>query len=212
MKDMNYIEKLNFRYATKKFDDSKHLSEQQIEEIKSIIQLSASSYGLQPYKVFIIKDEDLRAKLKDASYNQPQITDASHLVVFTAMKTIDETYLDEYINNISETRNVEKESLEEFKNTISNTTLQLDDKAQQTWSEKQCYIALGNLLSGVASMGLDACPMEGFENDRYNEILDLESKNLHATVIATLGVRSDEDELQHAKKVRKPKEKLFTEI
>lgn len=212
MNNKDYIDKLYYRYATKKFDASKSLNNEQIEDVKKAIQLTASSYGLQPYEVFIIKDEELRKKLKEASYGQPQITDASHLLVFCANTKIDENYLDAYIKNISKTRGVSKESLKGMRDAISSTTLQLDQEAKTIWAQKQAYIALGNLLSAVAHFGFDACPMEGFENDKYDEILGLKDKNLKSTVIATIGYRSEEDSLKDAKKVRKPQNELFTQI
>ncbi len=212
MNHKNYIDKLNFRYATKKFDPSKQLDDDQIEYVKKAIQLSASSYGLQPYEVFIIKDMDLRKKLKAASFNQPQITDASHLIVFCAKTKIDEEYLNAFIQNISKTRNQPEEELKGMKDAISGSVLQFDHATQLQWSQKQAYIALGNLLSAVAHYGFDACPMEGFENDKYDDILGLKEKNLRATVLTTIGYRSEEDQLQHAKKVRKPQNELFTEI
>ena len=212
MSNSNYIERLNFRYATKKFNPSKEINNEQIEELKKAIQLTASSYGLQPYEVLIIKDKELREKLKSVSYNQSQITDASHLVVFCAKTQIDESYLESFINNISKTRNIPVEDLQGMHDAISGSVLQFDQKTQQQWSEKQAYIALGNMLSAVAHFGYDACPMEGFENVKYNEILELEEKDLHATVIAPIGYRSEDDNLQHMAKVRKPQNELFTEI
>jgi nitroreductase len=212
MNNKNYIDKLHYRYATKKFDSSKKLNKAQIEDVKKAIQLTASSYGLQPYEVFIIEDMELREKLKEASYGQPQITDASHLVVFCVNTKIDEAYLDSYIKNISETRGISIENLKGMRDTISGTTLQLDTETKTIWAQKQAYIALGNLLSAVAHFGFDACPMEGFENDKYDDILGLNDKNLKSTVIASIGYRSKEDDLQHAKKVRKPQNELFTEI
>ncbi len=212
MANSNYIEKLNYRYATKQFNPDKKLNNDQIEELKTAIQLSASSYGLQPYEVLIIENKDLRQKLKAASWDQPQITDASHLVVFCANTNVDENYLEQYLKNISETRNIPLENLSGMRDMISNTVLQFDNNTKLAWAEKQAYIALGNLLSAVAHFGYDACPMEGFDNAKYDEILDLKSKNLHTTVIATIGYRSDKDDLQHAKKVRKPKDELFTEL
>lgn len=212
MNHQDYIDKLYYRYATKKFDSSKNLNDEQIEAVKKAIQLTASSYGLQPYEVFIIEDMDVRKKLKEASYGQPQITDASRLLVFCTNTKIDEAYLDAYIKNISETRNIPVEKLKGMRDTIFNTTLQMDEESKTIWAQKQAYIALGNLLSAVAHFGFDACPMEGFENGKYDEILGLKEKNLKSTVIATIGYRSDEDQLQHAKKVRKPQNELFTEI
>mgnify|MGYP005851803081 CR=1 FL=1 len=212
MAETNYIDKLNFRYATKQFDPNKKLSKNQIDNLKTVLQLTASSYGLQPYEIFIIEDLDLRKKLKTVSYDQPQITDASHLVVFCVKTKIDENYLEKYIQNISDTRDISIEKLSGMRDMIANTVLKFDDNTKLQWAEKQAYIALGNMLSAVAHFGYDACPMEGFDNTKYDEILDLKSKNLHASVIATIGYRSEDDQTQHAKKVRKPQNELFTEI
>ncbi len=211
MDNKDYIEKLNFRYATKKFNPDKKLTTKQIDDIKEAIQLSASSYGLQPYEILIIENIELRKKLKEVSWNQPQITDASHLIVFCANTNVDENYLDRYIQNISETRNIDEKNLKGMKDMIANTVLKFDENSKIAWAEKQAYLALGNLLSAVAHFGIDACPMEGFDQSKYDEILDLKSKNLKSSVIATVGYRSEEDELQHAKKVRKHKQELFTE-
>ncbi|MGX1023783.1 NAD(P)H-dependent oxidoreductase [Flavobacterium sp. CS20] len=207
----DYIQKLNFRYATKLFNPEKKLNDEQINNVKKAIQLSASSYGLQPYEVLIIEDIDLRKKLKSASWNQPQITDASHLIVFCANTNVDDQYLDRYIKNIAQTRNIDESDLSGMRDMLANTVLKLDDESRIIWAQKQAYIALGNLLSAVAHFGFDACPMEGFDNEKYDDILDLKSKNLRATVIATLGYRSEDDQLQHAKKVRKSQNELFTE-
>lgn len=212
MSNSQYIEKLNLRYATKQFNPNKKLNSKQIEELKEAIQLSASSYGLQPYEVLIIENKELRDKLKTASWNQPQITDASHLIVFCANTIVDENYLDQYLKNISKTRDIPLENLNGMRDMISNTVLQFDNATKLAWAEKQAYIALGNMLSAVAHFGYDACPMEGFDNAKYDEILDLKSKNLHTAVIATIGYRSEKDDLQHAKKVRKPQTELFTEL
>lgn len=212
MTNSNYIKKLNFRYATKKFNPDKKLSKSQLEELKTALQLSASSYGLQPYEIFIIEDMDLRKKLKAASWDQPQITDASHLVVFCANTKIDKNYLEQYLKNISETRNIPLGNLSGMRDMITNTVLQFDNDTKLVWAEKQAYIALGNLLSAVAHFGFDACPMEGFDKTQYNEILGLKSKNLSTAVIATIGHRSENDDLQHAKKVRKPQNELFIEL
>lgn len=212
MTESTYIEKLQYRYATKQFNPDKKLSHPQLKELKTAIQLSASSYGLQPYEVIIIENKELRQKLKAASWDQPQITDASHLFVFCANTNIDSQYLDRYLKNISETRNIPLENLNGMRDMITNTVLQFDNTTKLNWAEKQAYLALGNLLSAAAHFGYDVCPMEGFDSAKYNEILGLKSKNLHASVVATVGYRSENDDTQHASKVRKPKNELFTEL
>lgn len=209
---MDYINRLNWRYATKKFDASKKLSEDQLEKLLDAIQLSASSYGLQPYEVHVIGDLETRKKLHAAAFEQPQILDASYVLVFSSCTKIDEAYLDAYISNIMETRNMSKEDLSGMKEMIMNATISQPKQNKIEWAKRQAYIALGNLLSAAAHYEIDACPMEGFENDKFDEILGLESKNLTSAVIATIGFRHADDGLQHAKKVRKPKNELFNRI
>lgn len=205
----NYNDDLKWRYATKKFDAAKKLEESKLETLLDSIQLSASSYGLQPYEVLVIKDEDIRKKLHPAAYEQPQILDASYLLVFTANTVIDEAYLDDYIENIVHTRSMKKEDLSGMKDMIMNAVISQSNEAKVEWAKKQAYLALGNLLSSAAHHKIDVCPMEGFDASQFNEILELKDKNLDTAVIATVGYRSEEDALQNAPKVRKPKEKLF---
>ncbi len=208
----NYIENLNWRYATKKFDTTKKLSSDDLEKLKEVLQLSASSYGLQPYKFFIIEDTEIRKKLREAAWGQPQVTDASQLIVFANMTDFDESLVDDYIQNVVETRNMDKADLKDYAEMMKSTLMPLSKEKKGFWAAKQAYIALGNLLSAAADFKIDACPMEGFEAEKFNEILGLNSQNLNAAVIATVGYRSKEDDTQHYKKVRKSKNNLFTTI
>ena len=204
-----YIEDLNWRYATKKFDSEKEISQEDLNTLLESIQLSASSYGLQPYEVIVVKDEKIREKLKAAAWNQTQITDASYLLVFANLKSVSEAYVDTYLDNIAETRNLTRADLKGMEDMIKSTTLQLPADAQNTWAAKQAYIALGNLLSAAANMKIDTCPMEGFDAAKFDEILGLQDKNLTTAVIAPIGYRSEEDHYQHLAKVRKSKSDLI---
>ena len=206
------IESLNWRYATKKFDPSAKVSAEDLNTLKEAIRLSASSYGMQPYEVFVIEDPEIRRQLKEASWGQPQITDASHLIVFASKTDVTAKDTEAYMNNISKTRNIPVESLSGFRNMINNSVISLPQEVKSTWAAKQAYIALGNLLASAAQLQIDACPMEGFDAEGYNKILGLKEKGLNAAVIATIGYRSSEDEMQHLPKVRKPSEELFTSI
>ncbi|RNL85653.1 NAD(P)H-dependent oxidoreductase [Sinomicrobium pectinilyticum] len=206
------IESLNWRYATKKFDPSAKVSAEDLNTLKEAIRLSASSYGMQPYEVFVIEDPEIRRQLKEASWGQPQITDASHLIVFASKTDVTAKDTEAYMNNISKTRNIPVESLSGFSNMINNSVISLPQEVKSTWAAKQAYIALGNLLASAAQLQIDACPMEGFDAEGYNKILGLKEKGLNAAVIATIGYRSSEDEMQHLPKVRKPSEELFTSI
>lgn len=208
----DYLKSLEWRYATKKFDASKELSEDQLNLLLDSIQLTASSYGLQPYEVFIVEDKEIRTKLSDAAWNQPQILDANYVLVFAVNTNVDETYLEKYMQNTAATRNISLEALSGFSDMIKNTVLTFPQEQKVEWAKRQAYIALGNLLSTAAVHKIDACPMEGFDAAQFNEILDLPSKNLDATVIATIGFRAEDDQMKDAKKVRKPKNELFTKI
>lgn len=208
----NYIESLNWRYATKKFDSAKKVSQENINIIKEATQLSVSSYGLQPYEIYEISNPKVREELKAASYNQSQITDASHLFVFAHKTGFGEELVDDYIENISKTREIPVEGLADFSNYMKNNVVGLPDETKHQWTARQAYIALGNLISAAAHLHIDACPMEGFEPEKYNKILGLTEKGLNAVLVVAVGYRSEDDDTQHYKKVRKPQEQLFTLI
>ncbi len=209
---MNYIKNQEWRYATKKFDSKKKISNEDLAYIKQAIQLSVSSYGLQPYRVLIIEDEDIRKQLLPVSWNQSQITDASHLVVFCNYINGEHGMIDDYIELIAKTRNIDKEALMGYGDFMKTKIDEKSPEEQFNWSKNQTYIALANLLSACASLKIDACPMEGFDSEEYNKILGLTEKGLNASVIATIGYRSDEDETQYLAKVRKPIANLFEEL
>ncbi len=210
VKTENYIEDLYWRYATKKFDKERQLSEEDLEKLLESVRLSASSYGLQPYEIFVIKDGKTREELRKAAWNQPQLTDSSHVLVFANFKKIEESDIDAYLDNIAKTRNTTREKLKGMEEMLKNTILSFSEEEQRIWGAKQTYIALGNLLSAAASFKIDACPMEGFDKDEFDEILGLKEKNLMSSVIATVGYRSEEDRVQHLEKVRKSKSELYT--
>ena len=206
---MDIIEGLNWRYATKRFDASKKVKPEDLEVIKEAIRLSASSYGLQLYTVLVIEDQKIRERLKAASWGQSQITDASHLFVFCNYTDVTDENIDNYIDLKAETQGLDKEGLEDYGNMMKGSMAGLSEAQKSIWTAKQTYIALGNLLATCSMLKIDACPMEGFEPAKYNEILGLTEKGLNAAVIATIGYRSEEDKTQHLKKVRKPSEVLF---
>ena len=207
-----YNQNLKWRYATKKFDPAKKIAEQDIELLKEAIQLSASSYGLQPYKVLIISDPEIKAKLKVAANGQAQLEDASHVVVFANLSDLSEKHVASYIENISTTRGLEIQQLEGVSSLMNSVVGNLSEDAREVWAAKQTYIALGNLLSAAADLKIDSCPMEGFDADKFAEILNLKQLNLTPSVIAPIGYRSIEDTTQHYDKVRKPEEELFITI
>jgi len=208
----NYLESLNWRYATKKFDSKKQISEADLNTLLEAIRLSPSSYGLQPYHIFIIKNTELREKLKVASWGQSQITDSSYLIVFANKTGFDAELIDKYLANVSDTRDIELNNLQPYGDFMKSKLLDLPNNIKEAWTARQTYLALGNLLSAAASLKIDACPMEGFQPEVFNEVLGLNDKGLNTSVVATIGYRAKEDDTQHYKKVRQSKELLFTHI
>ncbi|MBA4746610.1 MAG: NAD(P)H-dependent oxidoreductase [Muricauda sp.] len=208
----NILEHRTWRYATKKFDATKKVSDEDLETLLEATRLSASSYGLQPYHVVVVSDKKVKEQLKPASWNQSQITDASHVIVFANATEFGEELVDDYLANVSETRNIPEEGLKGYSDFMKSKLIDLPTETKSNWTARQAYIAFGNLMQAAAELKIDTCPMEGFESDKYNEILGLEDKNLNAAVVLAVGYRSAEDETQHLPKVRKSKEELFTLI
>jgi len=197
------LHKLQWRYATKKFDTTREIEEEHITQLLKAMNLSASSYGLQPYTFVVVKNDELQQKLQDAAYGQAQVTEASHVVVIAAKTEINDKYIDSYIKNIAETRTQSIDELTGYADMMKNGIGSQEHSEQLTWSQRQCYIPLGTLLFAAADMKIDACPMEGFDADAFDELLELKEDGLHATVMITLGYRSVDDKYQHEKKVRK---------
>jgi nitroreductase/dihydropteridine reductase len=211
-KSMSLIENLNWRYATKKFDATKKLSTEQLDTLLTAVQLSASSMGLQPYRILVIEDAVTREKLREAAYGQQQITQASQVIIFAAETKLDEAYGKKYIDLIAETREIGREHLAGFEQAVLNTINNQSEDQKIAWGHKQAYIALGVLLTTAAQMNIDTCPMEGFQAGKVDEILGLADKGLTTSVIATIGFRAEDDDFAKLAKVRKPKEELFVHI
>jgi nitroreductase len=208
----NFIENQNWRYATKKFDATKKVSAEDLETLKKAIQLSSSSYGLQLYKVFIIENPAIRAQLQPVSWGQSQIVEASHLFVFANVVDVQENHIDNYVQNIANTRGLALEDLKGYSDFMKSKIVSLPVEQKAVWTSKQTYLALGNLLNAAAELKIDVTPMEGFEPEKYNEILGLDKLGLNAALVATVGYRHEEDATQHYAKVRKSIEELFETI
>jgi nitroreductase len=209
------LDAMNWRYATKAFDTEKKLSDEQVSDLIDATSLSASSYGLQPWKIIVVKDEGLRLQIKDASWGQTQTTDASHLLILAIKKEVDETYVDKFINIVSTTRGVDVINLEGYsqmmKGAIKTKTEKGGVEAVKDWSAKQAYIALGTLLTACAIEKIDACPMEGFDSKKVDEILSLATLGLESVLMCPIGYRSSADESANYKKVRFAKEEIVIE-
>jgi nitroreductase len=204
-----FIENQNWRYATKKFDATKKITTEDLNLLKEAIRLSTSSFGLQLYKVIIVENSELRAKLLPAAYGQTQIVDASQVIVFASQTSVSDADVDSYLKNISETRGIPVDSLSGFGDYMKGFLSPIPAEHKAIWMAKQTYLALGNLLNAAAELKIDVTPMEGFDPKQFNEILGLDQLNLNTAVIATIGYRHEDDATQHYKKVRKSNEDLF---
>lgn len=209
---MEIIKGLEWRYATKKFDSNKKIPNSILEDLKKAIQLSASSYGLQPYQIIQIEDTETRQQLYTASYNQSQIVDASHLFVFCSQLEVSSQDVKDYFHLKAQINHLKAESLEAAVDFVSGAVSQKTTKEMQTWTANQTYIAVGTLLAAAGEASVDTCPMEGFETVRYNEILGLTKMGLTANVVVALGYRSAEDKTSKNRKTRKPKKRLFQKM
>jgi len=209
---MKLIDNLNWRYAVKKFDPSKKVSVENIELIKEAVRLAPSSFGLQPYKIFVIGDDELKEKLKPAANGQEQITTASHLFIFCSFQQTKEEHVDELIELKAKAFNKDISELERHMNFMKSSLSKKPLEVNRIWNTRQTYIALTNLLSACAELRIDSCPMEGFNAKAVGEILGLDDQGLDATVIAAVGYRSELDQNQHLPKVRKSKSVLFESI
>lgn len=203
------IEDLKWRYATKKYNPTQKISNENLEILKNVLSLVPSSNGLQPFKFLIIENSEIRQQLRGKSWNQSQITDASHLIVLCSFLGLNEYHIDTYMELNAKVRSLAPATLEPFSSHLKKTVITKSEDEQLAVNEKQTYIALGHLLHAAAHLRIDASPMEGFSVEGYDEVLGLSAKNLKATVVCALGYRSDDDAFQHFKKVRKSHEDLF---
>ncbi|MBI2042812.1 NAD(P)H-dependent oxidoreductase [Candidatus Pacearchaeota archaeon] len=202
MEHKNFIGALNWRYATKQFDTAKKVSKKDLNELLESARLSASSFGLQPWKFVVVEDKKTREKLREVGFGQPQITDASHLIVLCSIRDVDGKYIRKYIENIAKIRGISADMLKGFEDTMIGFSKQLGKQAMLEWAKKQTYIALGTLLSACALKKIDASPMEGFNPVEFDKILGLEKLGLASAVLCAVGYRSEKDENAKYKKVR----------
>ena len=197
---------LAWRYATQKYDSTKKISDADMQEILEAINSAPTSYGLQPFKLIHVKSPELRVRLRAAAFDQSPLTDASDVIVFTVNRNVEDQHIDSYMQRIVEVRDVERERLSRFQQNIAGTLSNLSPEELIAWNTKQAYIGLGFGLIMAAHLGIDSTPMEGFQKDKYDEILGLSDD--HAVLVLTFGYRSNEDHTQHHKKVRKTLEQL----
>ena len=209
---MNLIESLKWRYATKKFDEKKMLSEEQINTLTTAFNLTATSYGLQPIKLVVVQNKETQEKLVPHSWNQQQVAQASHLLVICIQDNINQQDIETYFDLVKKTRNTPDEILNPFKEYLIEAITTKSDSELNLWMKHQAYIALGNLLTVAAVEQIDSCPMEGFIPEKYDEILNLKKLNLKSALVLPVGYRAQDDYMKDLKKVRKDSSDVIINI
>lgn len=203
MTPQKLVEQMNWRYAVKKFDPTRKLSDADWNVLKELLILTPSSYGLQPWKFLIIQNPELRKKLRVVSWNQSQVEDCSHFIVFAGKDKIDEDYIKKYMSHIAQIRGITVESLKGFHDSIMKDAVNGPRAPiSKEWSARQGYIALGNLMTVAAMMKIDTCPLEGLDAQEYDKILELKGSGYSTLCACAVGYRSPEDKTSSAKKVR----------
>lgn len=190
------LTQLAWRYATKKFDPARRIAPEHWSALEQAALLAPSSYGLQPWKFVVVSDPALRQKLRAVSWNQPQITDASHLIVFARRAEMAPADVQRWIDRVAEVRHAPPAALAGFRDMMLGTIANpgsVPGGSFDTWTSRQVYIALGFFLSAAALLGIDACPMEGFDPAQYDQILGLPTLGYKATVVAAAGYRAADD-------------------
>lgn len=203
---------LNFRYATKAFEAARKIPTETWDAIEESLVLTPSSFGLQPWKFLIVENPDIREKLKAASWNQPQLTDASHLVVLTARTDLTRADIDSWIARLSEVQGTPLEALAGLSGVIASFSSAMTAAEKQAWNTRQVYIALGQLMTSAAVLGIDSCPLEGISPADYDTILGLPGTGYATAVACALGYRSPEDKYATAPKARFPDEKVIAHL
>ncbi len=209
---MQLIKSLQWRYAVKKFDSRKKVGREDLDLLKEAIRLTPSSYGLQPYKILIIENAGLKEKLKPFSYNQPQITDASHLFVFLARTRLDREYLEHLFRLKAEIQGKSYEDLKEYAERLITKFGDMSREELLTYTSNQTFMALETLIDAAAELKIDTCPIGGFIPEKYDEILGLKGTSFTTVVVCAVGYRSNRDKNRLLPKFRLPTDELFDEI
>ena len=209
---MDNVKALKWRYATKKFDSEKILPKEKVEVLKKSFNLTATSYGLQPLKLLVIQDKELQQKLQKASYNQKQLSTASHVLVICIEKEIGKNFIENYFRYVRDIRNTPEDILHPFRESLIGDFEKKPIDEIHIWAKHQAYLVLGTLLTICAVEEIDSCPMEGFEADRYDKLLELDKWNLQSVLALPVGYRAEDDFFAGLKKVRRPLEETVIEF
>lgn len=206
------LNELEWRYATKKFNPSKKISETQFKELLETLRLAPSSFGLQPWKFIVVKDDALRQRIKTVAWNQSQVVDASHLIVLCVPKKIDEAYVKNFVAQIAKVRNLPIESLKSYEDMMLGFIKSHSEEWLSNWMKRQLYIAFGFLMYACAQVRIDSCPMEGFDPSEVDKLLKLSERGLESVALCPIGYRADDDSYASLKKVRFEDKELFFAI
>lgn len=209
---MSNIKALNWRYATKKFDNTKLLPNEKIEILKHTFNLTATSYGLQPLKMVVISNKELQKELRTYSYNQQQVDTASHVLVICIEKEVDEKFIKDYFKREKHIRETPEKIIKPFEEFLVGDFKTKAKEEIEAWAINQAYLALGTLLTVCATEEIDACPMEGFEPEKYDTALNLDARNLKSVLVLPVGYRAEDDMFSKFKKVRRPLEDVIIEV
>lgn len=213
MKADALVDQLKWRYAVKKFDPSRKIPADQWQALESALLLSPSSFGLQPWRFIVVNDPAVRQRLRAASWNQAQVVEASHLVVFSIKKGLNAADVERFVRRIAQVRGVSAESLSHYKQMMLDFVAQagkgLDINA---WSAQQLYISMGVFMTSAAVLGIDTCPMEGIEPDAYDKVLGLDSQGFHTLAAVAAGYRAADDKAARLPKVRYEAGEVITRV
>jgi nitroreductase len=202
------LQQLGWRYATKKFDAEKKIPLETWSALEQSLVLSPSSFGLQPWRFIVVKTPEIRKALQEASWNQTQVVEASHLVVLASKEEVSESYVGDFLSHVAETRSMDLAALDAYRGMILQFVSHLTKAGKvPDWTTRQTYIALGFLLSSAAMLGIDACPLEGINPQKYDELLNLSGQGYSTRVACALGYRAADDKTSTLQKVRFEKDR-----
>ena len=209
---MKTIKSLKWRYACKKFNPNKKISDKKIKRLQKAFKLTATSFGLFPIKILVIEDQKTKNILLEHAYHQKQIVDCSHLLVLCIENNINEETIKTHFELEKDKRGVKDEDINSFRQNLIDSFSKQNQQEKIQGAKNQAYIALGNLMTVCAMEKIDACPMEGFNTDKFNELLDLNSLNLESVLLLPVGYRAKDDFMSKLKKVRKPLKEIIIKI
>ncbi len=206
------LDALRWRYATKKFDPSRQIPAETWAALEESLVLTPSSFGLQPWRFLVIEDPEIRRQLRDVSWGQSQVTDASRYIVFTARTAIAPDDISAWTARLSEVQGTDPEKLAPLRSVIENFVAAMPEAAVGAWNARQLYIALGQLMGAAAAMGIDTCPMEGIDPAGYDRVLGLDGSGYATVVACALGYRAEDDRHATLPKARFPRERVVRRV